>query len=262
MIENYPLAAGGVDDYPVKVGSMLLTMVDPHKGFERAYNRWYERDHFYAGCMTLPGFFAGRRFVATRALKALRPAAGWVGGAGRGSFLALYWLDGDREEEGIGESIRAFHALRAAGRIFREADLVHGGFYRVAWTRSRDADGVPAALALDHPFPGLALTLVETQDAEGLAEWHGRELARGAVALSVGLAPRPRPQGAVAAADPSAWPDRMAWLHFLDAEPASAWRAHFADYGARLAAAGLGRTVFASPFLPTVPGTDRYADEI
>ena len=26
MIENYPLAVGGVDDYPVKVGSMLLTI--------------------------------------------------------------------------------------------------------------------------------------------------------------------------------------------------------------------------------------------
>lgn len=35
MIENYPLAVGGIDDYPVKVGSMLLTMVEPHRGFER-----------------------------------------------------------------------------------------------------------------------------------------------------------------------------------------------------------------------------------
>ena len=31
-----------------------------------------ERDHFYAGCLSGPGFFAGRRFVATRALKARR----------------------------------------------------------------------------------------------------------------------------------------------------------------------------------------------
>src|SRR5581483_4180397 len=29
--ENYPLTPAGVDDYPVKVGSMLLTLVDPHK---------------------------------------------------------------------------------------------------------------------------------------------------------------------------------------------------------------------------------------
>ena len=62
----YPLDVGGIDDYPVKVGSMLLTLVDPTKGFERAYNRWYERDHFYAGCMVGPWLFAGSRWVATR----------------------------------------------------------------------------------------------------------------------------------------------------------------------------------------------------
>ena len=56
---TYPLEVGGVEDYPVKVGSMLLTLVQPHKGFERAYNRWYERDHFYAGCMVGPWLFAG-----------------------------------------------------------------------------------------------------------------------------------------------------------------------------------------------------------
>ena len=36
--EGYPFEPLGVDDYPVKVGSMLLTMVDPHQGFEAAYN--------------------------------------------------------------------------------------------------------------------------------------------------------------------------------------------------------------------------------
>ena len=57
---------------PVKLGSMLLTLVEPHRGHEVAYNRWYERDHFYAGCMVGPYNFAGRRFVATADLKALR----------------------------------------------------------------------------------------------------------------------------------------------------------------------------------------------
>ena len=36
----YPLDAGGLNDYPMKTGSMLLTMVDPNPGFESAYNRW------------------------------------------------------------------------------------------------------------------------------------------------------------------------------------------------------------------------------
>ena len=51
----------------VRLGTMLFTLVEPHRGHEVAYNRWYERDHFYAGCMVGPWLFAGRRFVATRA---------------------------------------------------------------------------------------------------------------------------------------------------------------------------------------------------
>src|SRR5690606_13438681 len=30
----------------VVLGSALFTLVDPHRGHEVAYNRWYERDHF------------------------------------------------------------------------------------------------------------------------------------------------------------------------------------------------------------------------
>ncbi len=33
-----------MDDYPVKVGRMLFTMVDPHRRHEVAYHRWYEGD--------------------------------------------------------------------------------------------------------------------------------------------------------------------------------------------------------------------------
>ena len=50
---------------PIKLGSMLFTLVEPHRGHEVAYNRWYERDHFYSGCMIGPYQFAGKRFVAT-----------------------------------------------------------------------------------------------------------------------------------------------------------------------------------------------------
>ena len=54
-------------DYPVKVGTFLFTMVEPHAGHEVAYNRWYEHDHFYSGCLMGPNVFAGDRFVATAA---------------------------------------------------------------------------------------------------------------------------------------------------------------------------------------------------
>ena len=96
---NYPLDVGGVDDYPVKVGSMLLTLVEPVKGYEKAYNRWYERDHYYAGCMVGPWLFAGSRWVATREMKDRRWPNDAPEGTGvavptdRGSFVAIYWVE-------------------------------------------------------------------------------------------------------------------------------------------------------------------------
>ena len=57
---------------PVALGSMLFTLVEPHRGHEVAYNRWYERDHYYAGCMIGPWLFAGSRWVVPRQLKDLR----------------------------------------------------------------------------------------------------------------------------------------------------------------------------------------------
>ena len=81
---------------PVEVGHMLFTMVDPERGHEVAYNRWYERDHFYAGCMVGPYLFAGSRWVSTRELKDLR----WSDGSGEvanpidaGSYVAIYWVE-------------------------------------------------------------------------------------------------------------------------------------------------------------------------
>ena len=49
---------------PIALGTVLFTMVEPHTGHELEYNRWYERDHFYAGCMVGPWLFAGRRWAS------------------------------------------------------------------------------------------------------------------------------------------------------------------------------------------------------
>ena len=81
-----------VDDdpeYKVALGSILVSLLEPAPGSASDFNRWYERDHFYAGCMTGKNFFAGRRFVATRALKDLRyPASSnAVPDTSIGSFL-------------------------------------------------------------------------------------------------------------------------------------------------------------------------------
>jgi len=40
------------------------------------------------------------------------------------------------------------------------------------------------------------------------------------------------------------------------------WDEHLAGHGAEVEACGLGRLVWASPFLPTIPGTDTYTEEL
>ena len=42
MTGNSTPAQGGVTDDPIKIGTMLYTLVEPHRGHEVDYNRWYE----------------------------------------------------------------------------------------------------------------------------------------------------------------------------------------------------------------------------
>ena len=50
-------------------------------------------------------------------------------------------------------------------------------------------------------------------------------------------------------------------LLFLD-DPAGAEWERLRDYARRIEETGLARVVFASPWRPTVVGTDRYVDEL
>ena len=99
-----------MNDYPVRAGSMLYTLVDPSRGHEVAYNRWYERDHFYAGCLVGPWLFAGKRWVATRELKDLRfpEDSNVCTPVDRGSYLATYWVhEDDQHPDGRAYAIAA-----------------------------------------------------------------------------------------------------------------------------------------------------------
>ena len=51
-------------------------------------------------------------------------------------------------------------------------------------------------------------------------------------------------------------------LYFLDRDPRDGWAKRFAALGEQQAAAGLGEVAFAAGFIPTIPGTDRYVDEL
>jgi hypothetical protein len=55
---------------------------------------------------------------------------------------------------------------------------------------------------------------------------------------------------------------RLTLPWFLQADPRGCREAYFADLDEPVREAGLGRVELVAPFVPTVPGTDRYADRL
>ncbi|MCG8588211.1 MAG: hypothetical protein MJE66_02895 [Proteobacteria bacterium] len=258
---------------PVALGSVLVSLLDPSPGHEVEFHRWYERDHFYSGCMIGPWFFSGRRFVATRALKELRypETTPVIDDIVKGSYLALYWILAGREQEAESWAVRQVRQLIAEDRMLVTRRPAQAGFYRHRWSVSRDPDGVPAELALEHPFAGTTLMMVDRApgvSAEELDRWYRQEylpatLPGSEAALCIALDPVPLPDDAPAYVPrPPGLDRRCLHLYFLDREPAECWKALFASHGERIASLGLGEVTYAAPFIPTIPGTDRYADEL
>ena len=259
----------------IRLGTMLFTMVEPHRGHEVEYNRWYERDHFYAGCMIGAYTFAGRRFVATRELKQLRQPAGpnpITPDPMAGSYLALYWILAGHHDDWNRWAVDQVKWLHGNGRMFPHRDHIHTLLYRYRWSAPREPDGVPAELALDHDYPGLAVVVGQRSpdvDAAAVEAWYRAELlpelmgAGSPVSLCITFSPLPLLGDAPSDVPRSeAAEDRFLQLYFIDQEPASVWEQTMADHGAALEKSGVASLLFCSPFVPTVVGTDTYTDRL
>jgi hypothetical protein len=259
---------------PVQLGTMLYTLVEPEPGTFRAYNRWYERDHFYAGVMNLPWTLAGRRWVATRELKALRyPASSpIVPDPSDGSFLTTYYVQAGMHPEWDVASVDAVLKLLApAGRMWPWRRHIITKLFDFDYAVCRDADGVPPTLTLHHRYPGLVTVVGRAADGvrpDDAAAWMRDELIPGRLAGSpvasvLSFSFRPfegeRPSDLVWTPDP---PSRFHQLWFVEADPGSVWPDVFAPLGAALDASGMVRTEWVGGFVPTVPGTDTYIDEL
>jgi hypothetical protein len=274
MTGNSTPAQGGVTDDPIRIGTMLYTLVEPHRGHEVAYNRWYERDHFYAGCQIGAYNFAGARFVATSPLKSLRYPEGdsaLVADPQTGSYLGIYYVLDGHHDEWNRWAVDQVNVLHRAGRMFDHRDHIHTGLYRMEWEHRRDAEGVPAELTLDHRFAGMASVFLEPVDGVTGAEvgaWLREQylptvMPGSPLATVLGFSPLP-----LLADAPGDVPlgesldERTLALCFLDESPEGTWDDVFAPMGAALAESGLGRVVWASAFIGAVPGTDKYTDQL
>lgn len=268
-----------MEDCPIQIGEMLLTLVDPRRGHEVAYNRWYERDHFYAGCMIGPWLFAGSRWVATRALKDLRISDGRgevANPVDAGSYVSIYWVHAGHEEEHWEWAGKQVHWLYSNGRGFAERDHVHTVLFRYLTTayrvRNRDRDPVPVQLALDHGYPGLAM--IATDRAPGVSEDDLLRFTAEAKILRSPASPvasiaswRPKQRDAITSSSPmnlgtgTGGAERTMQLAFLEGDPVAAF-AEVAEFARAIEGAGLGRIGFAAPFFKTDVGTDRYTDQL
>ena len=257
----------------IRLGSVLVSLLDPTQGEEVAFHRWYERDHFYSGTLIGPWFFAGRRFVATGELKDLRypQQTPVIDDIRRGSYLALYWILAGHHEAAETWAVRQVNQLIGEDRMLPSRKQAMAGFYDYRYCVSRDDDGVPPELALDHPYAGAVMVMIdrdegisrETFEAWCRNEHIPRTLAGSPAATCLALEPIPLPDDAPAyVARPEGADRRALHLYFLEEDPRESWQTLFARQEADVRDGGFGRATYAAPFIPTIPGSDRYSDEL
>ena len=258
--------------YESAIGAALITMVEPNPGHEYAYNRWYEDDHFYSGAMAMPWMFAGRRWVATRDLQGLRyPADSAVAQpVTAGCYLSTYWITAGRYKDHLRWTVATNARLLPDGRVFQDRTHIFTAFQDYAGMVYRDGDKGPRDIhALNYPYNGLVLEVVDaktpSQRPELLAwlrDVHLPAVLAGSPAAMAGLFhPFPLPKGATYVQDVPGGDNRITILWFLEEDPRTCWDT-FAGLDAPVAETGLGRVEFVGPFIPTLPGTDTYVDQL
>jgi len=272
---GYPLDIGGLSDYPMKVGSMLLTMVDPNPGFEAAYNRWYERDHFYAGCMVAPHQMAGSRWVAPRQLKDLRWPAGDTAVANpteAGSYVAIYWIEAGHHEDWNNWGTDRVTWLYKNNRGFPERKHTHTNLFDFIGSTNRDADGVPVDVALDSAYDGIFAVWFDAREGHSAKSVHAELQSTGIYAnlmagSDIEIVSSWQPVASPAADQPmdlgtaAGGPERLVQVIFVRGDVTNATD-RMRTYTDAVSAAGLADVHLVAPFFRTVVGTDKYANEL
>jgi hypothetical protein len=252
----------------IELGHALITMVEPHRETVADYNRWYEHDHFLSGVLTGPGAFAGRRFLATRALKALRsPATSPVARpVDDGSFIAVYWIERDQLlahcEWGFPEAAR----LAQLGRMNPNRRHVSTSYYDLVAATGRGARPVPAELALHHPYAALVMVWTATPDDAWLPEAHATLVDAASpigqvVTLRPIRLPDPWPAMPGVVIDGEMPDGVLAHCCFVDRDVQGSWPEVAERVEKAFGLPGV-ETMLVAPFVPSVAGTDTHLDQL
>ncbi|MEV0175792.1 hypothetical protein AB0I00_32345 [Streptomyces sp. NPDC050803] len=263
-----------VGPYGVRPGHALITMVEPHPGHEYAYNRWYEDDHYYAGAMAMPWMYAGRRWVATRDLQLLRtPEKSAIARpVTAGCYLSTYWITAGRYDDHMKWTVAINKRLNRDARVYQDRTHVFTAFQDHGASVYRDGAAGPRDFhALDHPYAGLVLEVIDAESAgqrAELLEWLRsrhlpKRLAGSPAALVTVFRPTPLPLDRMSYVRQVEGVDtRLTLLWFLEADPRECWDPYFTGLEEAVTESGLGRVELVAPFVPTVPGTDKYVDQL
>jgi hypothetical protein len=262
----------------VRVGGALITMVEPEPGYEVEYNRWYEDDHFYSGAMQGPWMFAGRRWVAPKALRARRAAVAdpIVSPPDTGCYIATYWMTEGHEEDAERWGFFAMdQALMPHGRGNPHRTHVYTSWHRYRFGIVRGSGPMKPHLALNAPYLGMHVEVIDAPHAGGLAaleawlqEHLPAHLATSPAGQVLAFTPVPFSQGRIeqpgtpAVAPPEGVGKQLCLLWFLELDPRDVAEERLFAHHEALAATGLGELRFSGSFVPTVVGTNRYVDEL
>lgn len=258
----------------VQVESMLFSVVEPAAGRAVEYNDWYERDHQFDGGLSGAGWISNRRWVATKRLKALRfPQGGAFDDTSIGSLAQIYW-----RQQGYAHSAEEWARdqwvwLNDQNRIYSDREHVLSASYQWLSTRIQEGERVPLELALQHPFQGLVVLLIDDGASSGGDRAEAvANLERIASQTLIGdrapilstweLLRRPgqpahRPPGTVIRGEH----DVLVQLLFARADPEELW-SDVEQYAACVESETASKVVFASGFIPTIPGTTTHLEDI
>ena len=188
-----------------------------------------------------------------------------------GSFLATYFIDAASVANHFAWASEEVHKLYAAGRGFEERTHAHTVLYTMRAAHHRDVAPIPAHLALDHPYAGLASIHVDradgvsTTDLDAWLDGDGRDVVLGGGSpVDQVLSWRPIIPDREGPMDLGSGPggkDRSLLLCFLDQQVEEAWD-HLVAFSEAIEAAGIARVALTAPFTPAIPGTDTYCDQL
>ncbi|ALJ18896.1 hypothetical protein [Microbacterium sp. No. 7] len=259
------------------LGHALITMVEPHEGHEHAYNRWYEDSHFFNGALQEPWMFAGRRWVAPRALQELRrPATSPVAEPlENGKYLGTYWVTQGRVEEHKRWTSAANSYLVSIGDVNRDRTHVFTSFQDRVGTVYVDETVPHDMFSLMDPSPGLVLEVFDAPSADergALEDWildehlPSRITPGGPVWCAILFRVNPpfkgmKPENYAALQGVANEGRRVTVLWFLTEDPRACW--DFFEQEIELAhRGGRGEATLVAPFVPARMGTTLYEDQL